>query len=194
MLLGLLPHDAGTILWNGEEVEEPASFFVPPRCAYTPQTPRLFSTTLRENILLGQPNDEVAIAAALHAAVLETDIRELENGLDTLVGPRGVKLSGGQMQRAAAARMFVRQAELLVVDDLSSALDVETETALWERLAQQPDVTTLAVSNRRPALRRAGQIIVLKNGEVVGKGTLSELLESCDEMRHLWHGEVQAQS
>jgi ATP-binding cassette subfamily B protein len=100
------------------------------------------------------------------------------------------------MQRTAAARMFVRQAELLVVDDLSSALDVETESALWERLAHRStarsNVTTLAVSNRRPALRRADQIIVLKNGQVVGKGTLPELLEISEEMRHLWHGEIEA--
>jgi ATP-binding cassette subfamily B protein len=95
------------------------------------------------------------------------------------------------MQRTAAARMFVRQAELLVVDDLSSALDLETESALWARLAGQPNVTMLAVSNRRPALRRADQIIVLKDGKVEGRGTLPELLERCEEMRHLWNGEVE---
>jgi ATP-binding cassette subfamily B protein len=189
VLLGLLPRAGGTILWNGEEVDDPASFFVPPRSAYTPQTPRLFSTTLRENILLGQPDDAPTMTAALHAAVLEQDIGELEQELDTLVGPRGVKLSGGQMQRTAAARMFVRQAELLVVDDLSSALDVETESALWGRLAAQGSATTLAVSSRRPALRRADQIIVVKDGRIEGKGTLPELLESCEEMRRLWHGE-----
>jgi ATP-binding cassette, subfamily B, bacterial len=191
VLLGLLPRDGGTILWNGEEVEDPGRFFVPPRCAYTPQTPRLFSTTLRENILLGQPDNGAAVGAALHAAVMERDIGELEEGLETRVGPRGVKLSGGQMQRTAAARMFVRGAELLVVDDLSSALDVETESALWQRLAQKDgaSVTVLAVSSRRAALRRADQIIVLKGGRVECKGKLRELLESCDEMRHLWHGE-----
>ena len=196
VLLGLLPRETGAILWNGEEVDDPATFFVPPRCAYTPQTPRLFSTTLRENILLGQLYDEPGINTALNAAVLERDIGELEEGLDTLVGPRGVKLSGGQMQRTAAARMFVRQAELLVVDDLSIALDVETESALWERLTRRSEasspVTTLAVSSRRPALRRADQIIVLKDGQVVGKGTLPELLDSSREMRHLWHGDIEA--
>jgi len=192
VMLGLLEHDSGAVLWNGQEVRDAASFFVPPRCAYTPQTPRLFSTTLRENILLGRPDDEEAMAAALHAAVMEQDVFELEEGIDTLVGPRGVKLSGGQVQRTAAARMFVRQAELMVVDDLSSALDVETESALWERLSARPGATALAVSNRRPALRRADRIIVLRDGRVEGVGTLAELLESCEEMRHLWHGEVVA--
>jgi ATP-binding cassette subfamily B protein len=76
---------------------------------------------------------------------------DLEDGLDTLIGPRGVKLSGGQIQRVAAARMFVRPAQLLVVDDLSSALDVETERVLWERLLERPELTCLAVSHRHAA-------------------------------------------
>ena len=130
-----------------------------------------------------------SLNAALHAAVLEKDLPTLEHGLDTIVGPRGVRLSGGQAQRTAAARMFVRQAELLVMDDLSSALDVETEQELWERMAQESpegSQTILAVSHRRSVLRRADQIIVLRNGQVEGMGTLSELLEHSAEMQHLW--------
>jgi ATP-binding cassette subfamily B protein len=134
VLLGLLPQEAGEIRWNGTLVADPASFFVPPRSAYTPQVPRLFSETLRHNILLGLEEARVDLPGAIYRAVLEEDVQGLEKGLDTLVGPRGVRLSGGQVQRSAAARMFVREAELLVFDDLSSALDVETEKALWERL------------------------------------------------------------
>jgi ATP-binding cassette subfamily B protein len=123
-LLGLLPAQAGEIRWNGELVADPAAFFTPPRCAYTGQVPRLFSESLRNNILLGLPEAEVDLAQALRQAVLEKDLLDMADGLDTLVGPRGVRLSGGQIQRTAAARMFVRQPELLVFDDLSSALDV----------------------------------------------------------------------
>ncbi len=190
VLLGLLPRDAGEILWNGRQVDDPATFFVPPRSSYTPQVPRLFSETLRENLLLGMPEDPVMLESAIRRAVLERDLAALERGLDTLIGPRGVKLSGGQVQRAAAARMFVRDAELLVFDDLSSALDAETEAELWRRLFERGcDTTCLVVSHRPVALRQADQVLLMDDGRLVGRGTLDELLASSAAMQRLWQDE-----
>jgi len=195
VLLGLLPHQAGEIRWNDEAVLNPAGFFRPPRCAYTPQVPRLFSDTLRDNLLLGLPESQVDLAEAIHLSVLEQDIAGLGQGLDTMVGPRGVRLSGGQVQRAAAARMFVRLPELLVFDDLSSALDVETEQLLWERLEARRrvagrELTCLVVSHRKAALVRADHIVVMKGGQVEAEGKLADLLASSLEMQQLWSGEA----
>lgn len=177
VLLGLLPKDEGEIFWNGQLVDAPDSFFVPPRVAYTPQTPHLFSASLRDNILLGVEVDERRLQRAIERAVLAADVAGMKEGLDTRIGPRGLRLSGGQIQRTAAARMFVRNPELLVFDDLTSALDAETERQLWEQLFPSlanssvsreettlPPATCLVVSHRPGLIRRADQVVTLRDG------------------------------
>jgi ATP-binding cassette subfamily B protein len=185
----LLPLDSGEVAWNGEAVGDLGRMMVPPRAAYTPQVPRLFSETLRENVLLGVSEADHALERALDLAVLSRDLPQLERGLDTVVGPRGARLSGGQAQRVAAARMLIRGADLLVVDDLSSALDVDTERLLWDGLLAEPGLTILAVSHRRGLLQRADQIVVLEDGRLAAVGILDDLLETSDELRRIWRGD-----
>ncbi|XPM58180.1 MAG: ATP-binding cassette domain-containing protein [Leptolyngbya sp. IPPAS B-1204] len=174
-LLGLLPRQAGEIYWNERLIQQPASFFIPPRSAYTPQVPTLFSTTLQENLQLGLDRSNQDLAQAISRSILVQDIAAMPEGLNTEVGTRGVRLSGGQIQRVAAARMFLHQPELLVFDDLSSALDVETERRLWSHLlelrqsrgSQGWTPTCLVVSHRPALLQAADQVIVLENGTIV---------------------------
>jgi ATP-binding cassette subfamily B protein len=194
-LLGLLTAQAGEVYWNERKIEDVARFFVPPRVAYTPQVPTLLSDTLRENILLGLPHQDNLLSEAVHRAVLERDLATFPDGLDTAIGVKGTRLSGGQVQRAAAARMFVRQPELLVMDDLSSALDVETEQILWQRMFDgrgdsRIAPTCLTVSHRHVVLERADQILVLQNGRIVAQGKLKELRETSQDMQRLWAGKT----
>lgn len=201
-LQGLLPA-SGQILWNGRRVADPAAFFTPPRSAYTPQVPALFSDSLAENLRLGLNAGDDELLEALKAAAMERDLESLEHGLGTRVGPRGVKLSGGQAQRAAAARMFLRRPELYIIDDMSSALDAGTEEELWRRFecrrrghgaagkagaASEVGAACLAVSHRRATLALADRVIVLAQGRIEDQGPLDELLRRSAELRRLWGG------
>jgi ATP-binding cassette, subfamily B, bacterial len=165
-LLGLIPAEAGSVWWNGAPIADAGSFLVPPRAAYAAQVARLFSATLEENLRLGWPAGEEELWAALRLAQLDEDVAAMPLGLATVVGPRGSRLSGGQLQRAAVARALVRRPRLLVLDDVSSALDQHTEARLWRALADA-GITCLAASHRRAALDHADHVVVLKRGRVV---------------------------
>jgi len=189
--LGLLPADAGEIHWNGAVVEDPASQLGPPRIAYAPQVPRLFSMSLRENLVLGKDLDNEVLDESIHIATMTHDVEMMPEGLETLIGPRGVRLSGGQVQRSASARMFTRDPQILVLDDVSSALDVETEQLLWERLfSLRAGVATLVISHRRAAMLRADKIIVMEDGKIVAEGTADELQGNSEVFRAIWEGTV----
>jgi ATP-binding cassette subfamily B protein len=164
-LLGLVGADAGTIRWNGMPVDDPSTVLVPPRAAYLPQVPRLFSEPLANTILLGASCE--GLEHALWLTCLDEDLARMPDGTGTVIGPRGLRLSGGQIQRAGAARALVRSPQLLVVDDLSSALDVETEARLWERVGDGGFATALLVSHRTQVLERADRVVVLDSGRVV---------------------------
>jgi len=192
-LLGLVPAQ-GRVYWNDRLITDRAAFLVPPRSAYTPQIPRLFSDTLAYNIALrdtdgqrgGSIGSQLPVRDAARLAVLDEDLDRLAGGIDTIVGARGVKLSGGQIQRSAVARMFATGADLLVFDDLSSALDLHTEAELWDRLFEHREATCLVASHRPAALERADEILVVDDGRIVDRGPLEELLERSPVMVELW--------
>jgi ATP-binding cassette, subfamily B, bacterial len=162
-VLGLAPLDHGELRWNGNPVDDPSQLLVPPRAAYVAQVPRLFSEPLSDAILLGV--DPTGLSDAVRLACLDDDVAWMPEGLATVVGAKGVRLSGGQIQRTAAARAFVRRPELLVIDDISSALDIDTEARLWAQLLDSGATSTvLVVSHRRAVLERSDQVIELYDG------------------------------
>ena len=166
-VLGLAHHAkvTGEVSWNGTRLDDRAAFLIPPNAAFLPQVPQLISDSVADNMALGSVDDEQLLRALELSAVLD-DIREMPDGAGTLIGPRGLRLSGGQRQRVATARALVHSPELVVLDDLSSALDVETELQLWSNLSDA-GITVLAVSHRAIAFDRADAVLRLDDGRLV---------------------------
>lgn len=157
--------------------------------AYVPQDVFLFSETIRDNIAFGIETGEIAddeLQKAVSAACLEKDIPQWPEGLNTMLGERGVSLSGGQKQRVALARALVKRAELYVLDDCLSAVDAETERHIIDHLSQWlENSTAIIVAHRIAPLRMANRIVVLEDGAIIDVGTHEELLQRCEYYRNL---------
>lgn len=181
-LLSVLPRlvdpPRGTVFIDGIDVRSLPLEALREAIAAVPQETFLFSTSLRENILLGRPNaDTEILEAAVRTARLEADLEQFPEGLDTLIGERGVTLSGGQKQRAALARALVKPARLLLLDDCFSAVDTATEERILSNLEEVVgERTVFLVSHRVSTARRADLILVLDEGRIVERGSHEELL------------------
>ena len=164
-------HHTGVLRWNGQPVTEPELFLRPNQVGYVAQLPRVLSGTVADNVRLGH---EVDAASAVSTAQLEHDLAAAGGGLGLLIGHKGTRLSGGQLQRLALARALAPSTELLIADDISSALDVTTELQLWQALREH-GVTVLGSTSKRAALTQADRVVVLLAGAAVAQGTWREL-------------------
>ncbi|WP_435738862.1 ABC transporter ATP-binding protein [Cellulosimicrobium sp. PMB13] len=168
-LAGLMEH-TGAIRWNGTDVVDAQTFLRPGQVAHVAQVPRVLSGTFADNVRLGHERD---VQGPVAAARLEQDVVEA-GGHEALVGHRGVRLSGGQVQRLALARALATETELLLADDVSSALDAATEIELWTSLRER-GTTVIGATSKRAALARADRVVVLEDGEVADVGPWSAL-------------------
>ena len=188
LILRLMDVQGGRILAGGQDIARLRQVDLRSLISYVPQDPVMFHRTLRENIAFGRPDatDEQLWAAATSAHATEF-IRGLPDGLDTLVGERGVKLSGGQRQRIAIARAILRDAPILLLDEATSALDSESELliqdALW-RLMQGR--TAIVIAHRLSTVARMDRLVVMDRGRVVEPGTHAELVRTDGIYAELW--------
>jgi ABC-type bacteriocin/lantibiotic exporter with double-glycine peptidase domain len=171
-------HHTGELHWNGEPVTEPELFLRPNQVGYVAQLPRVLSGTVADNIRLGH---EVDAVSAVTTAQLDHDLAAAGGGLGLLIGHKGTRLSGGQLQRLALARALAPRTELLIADDVSSALDVTTELELWRALRAH-GATVVGSTSKRAALAQADNVVVLLAGTAVAQGTWPEL---ADDWGHL---------
>lgn len=168
-LAGLIDH-RGSLSWNGRPVEDAESFLRPSQVAHVAQVPRVLSGTFADNILLGHDR---ALTQPVATARLAEDVADA-GGPDAVIGHRGVRLSGGQVQRLALARALATDAELLLADDVSSALDAATEIELWAALRGR-HTTVIGATSKRAALAQADRVVVLVDGELAAVGPWSDL-------------------
>ncbi len=183
----------GCVLVNGQDVRCQDTEALRAKIATVPQKPILFRGTVRSNLLWGNPNaTDEELWNALEAAQAKEFVEQKEGGLDAPVTQNGKNFSGGQRQRLTIARALVRQAEILILDDSSSALDYATDAALRTALRNLPyKPTTFLISQRTSSIRHADLILVMEDGELVGQGTHDLLLESCEVYREIYESQFQ---
>lgn len=174
------PMGQGSILMNGIKISELTKDQLRSWIGYVPQDHVLFSRSIRANILFGKSDaSEEDIREAIRLSYFEKDLEMLPNGLDTLVGEKGVALSGGQKQRISIARALIKNPEILILDDSLSAVDAKTEAKIIENIqAERSGKTTIITTHRLSAVQHADWIIVLDDGKVIEEGTHADLLKA----------------
>ncbi|AUO09154.1 multidrug ABC transporter ATP-binding protein [Paenibacillus jamilae] len=179
-LLHEYPTGSGDILISGTRLEDIAVEQLHSWIGYVPQEQILFSKSVRENIQFGKPGaDDDDIMEAIRTAAFDQDLGTLSDGLDTLVGEKGIALSGGQKQRVSLARAFIGDPDILVLDDALSAVDARTEARIIDNIRhKRSGKTTLISTHRLSAVEHADRIVVLEQGRIIEEGTHNELLQA----------------
>jgi ATP-binding cassette subfamily B protein len=183
---------SGRITWNGVDIRDVKQSDLLAEVGVVPQETVLFSGTVRDNIRYGKPDasDEEVIAAA-KAAQAHDFILNLPDGYDTRVEERGVNLSGGQKQRIAIARALLLKPSILILDDSTSSVDVETETKIQNAMKTWlDDSTSFVVAQRISTVLNADKIVVVDEGKIVAQGTHKELMQSSPVYQEIYASQL----
>lgn len=195
-LVNLIPRfydvTGGEVLVDGVDVRQYKQSALREKIAIALQKSELFNQTITENIAWGNSDtDEDAVQTAAQIAQADDFIKKTQDGYQTMVAERGMSLSGGQKQRISIARAVVKNAEILIFDDASSALDLKTEADLYDALKKlRQGVTKIIVAQRIASVRRADRIVVLENGKIVANGNHENLLKSCKVYRDIYDSQM----
>ncbi|WP_031548821.1 ABC transporter ATP-binding protein [Salinicoccus luteus] len=179
-LLKFYPEGQGRLVIDGRPISELDRRTLREKVGYVSQENILFSRTVRENILFGNPGaTETQLEDAIHLSALDQDLKRMPEGLETMVGEKGIALSGGQKQRISIARSLIRDPDILILDDALSAVDAKTEKRIIDGIrTNRTDKTTIIVTHRLSAIQHADLIVVLDDGRVIEMGTHAELSAS----------------
>ncbi|MBD5533573.1 MAG: ABC transporter ATP-binding protein [Lachnospiraceae bacterium] len=177
----------GTLFVDGQDVNDVRIRDLRENCAYVPQDNFLFSDTIERNIAFGMDTySREAVAEAAVLADVDGNIREFQQGYDTMLGERGVTVSGGQKQRISIARALMKDAPILILDDSVSAVDTKTEAAILENLRKtRRGKTTILIAHRVSTIEKMDQILFLEEGELLAAGTHEQLYADCPEYRKM---------
>jgi ATP-binding cassette subfamily B protein len=189
LLLRFTDIQGGAISFDGQDISKVTQESLRHAVAYVPQEPLMFHRSVRENIAYGRPEatEKQIIDAAIKAHAWEF-IKKMSNGLDTVVGERGVKLSGGQRQRIAIARAIIKDAPILVLDEATSALDSESEALIQDALAKlMKNRTSIVIAHRLSTISKLDRIVVLADGEILEQGSHDELVKAKGTYANLWN-------
>ena len=177
LLMGLNQPEKGSVLIDGELLNNENLLSLRRSISYVPQDPFLFNTSIKENLLMIEPDaSEKQIWEALEFSAAADFVKKLPNGLETIIGDRGIKLSGGERQRLVLARAILRKPAILVLDEATSALDTENESKIQAAIEKlKGKMTIIVIAHRLSTIKNADQVIVLDHGEIIQIGEFNQL-------------------
>lgn len=179
ILMGLLKPDHGQVVIDGTPITGENVYQLRKLISYVPQDPFLFNGSIRDNLILVRPNaNEEEMWEALTFAAADEFVKRLPQGLDTMIGDRGIRLSGGERQRLVLARAILRKPSILILDEATSALDTENEAKVQEALDRlKGTMTIIVIAHRFSTIRNVDQVIVLDKGELIQQGDFDDLAQ-----------------